>query len=75
MGKYINNTDSRWMINVFNDPGSGLKMTCIICGNIPDSLQVMNKSVIFSGELKDACGIEENSEVTKFFVVTPTAIQ
>ena len=70
MGTYTNNNDRRWMINVFNKPGSGLKMTCIICGDIPYSLKVMSKKVVFSGELKDACGIVDNNEEFKFFHYT-----
>ena len=75
MGIYINNNDRRWMINVFNNPGSGLKMTCIICGDIPDSLKVMTKRVVFSAELKDACGIADNEVDRKFFIITPSSIR
>jgi hypothetical protein len=75
MGIYINNNERRWMINVFNNPGSGLKMTCIICGDIPDSLKVMTKSVVFSGELKDASGIVDSNEEIKFFIITPSSIR
>ena len=63
------------MINVFNDPGSCLKMTCIICGDIPYSLKVMSKKVVFSGELKDACGIVDNEVDRKFFIITPSSIR
>ena len=63
------------MINVFNNPGFGLKMSCIICGDIPDSLKVMNKRVVFSGELKDACGIVDQNEEKMFYIVTPSSIR
>lgn len=75
MGTFTNNSDRRWMINVFNDSGLGLKMTCIICGDIPDSLKLMNKKVIFSGELKDACGVVDSNEESKFFIITPSSIR
>lgn len=65
VGNYIINNDRRWMINFFINSGSGLKMTCIICGDIPDSLKIMTKRVVFSGELKDACGIADNEEEQK----------
>lgn len=60
MGNYIKNNDRKWMINVFNNPGQGLTMTCIICGDIPDSLKVMSKKIVFNGELKDACGMVDS---------------
>ena len=75
MGTFTNNNNRRWMINVFNDSGGGLKMTCIICGDIPDSLKLMNKKVIFSGELKDACGIVDSNEESKYFIITPSSIR
>lgn len=75
MGRFTNNNENRWMINVFDDAGFGLKMTCIICGDIPDSLKVMSKKVIFSGELKDACGVVDSNEESKFFVITPSSIR
>ena len=75
MGIFVNGDDRRWMINVFNNPGSGVRMTCIICGDIPDSLKVMTKRVVFSGELKDACGIADNEDDRKFFIITPSSIR
>lgn len=75
MGTFMNNNESRWMINVFDDASFGLKMTCIICGDFSDSLKVMNKKVIFSGELKDACGVVDSNEESKFFIITPSSIR
>ena len=75
MGIYINNNDRRWMINVVNDLGAIVGTTCIICGDIPDSLKVMTKRVVFSAELKDACGIADNEVDRKFFIITPSSIR
>ena len=45
----------KWAINV-SIPNSidGIR-TCIICGNIPDSLKKIGRIVTFSGELKENC--------------------
>lgn len=75
MGTYLNNNDRRWMINLINNPGSDFRTTCIICGDIPDSLKVMTKRVVFSGELKDACGVADNDVDQKFFIITPSSIR
>jgi hypothetical protein len=75
MGISINNNDRRWMINVFDEYGLSAVKSCIICGDIPDSLKQMNKQVVFSGELKDACGYYDNTENNKYFIVTPTLIR
>jgi hypothetical protein len=75
MGTYTNNDGTRWMIVVFNDIGLGPKMQCIICGDIADSLQQMNRRVVFSGELKDACGIVDNAELDRVFIVRPSSIR
>ena len=74
MGISIINNDRRWMINVVNDLGAIVGTTCIICGDIPDSLKVMSKKVVFNGELKDACGIVDNEVDRKFFIITPSSI-
>jgi hypothetical protein len=74
MGTFTTNTESRWMINVFNG-GPGPVATCIICGDIPDSLKIMNKQVVFSGDLKDACGIVDPEEENRFYIVRPTEIK
>lgn len=75
MGTYTNNNDRRWMINVVNDLGAIIGTTCIICGDISDSLKVMSKKVVFSGELKDVCGIVDNEVDRKFFIITPSSIR
>lgn len=75
MGVFMQNNDRRWMINVFEDMSQGLKKTCIICGDLPDSLKLMNKQVVFSGELKDACGYIDAEDEKKFFIITPSAIR
>lgn len=75
MGTFTNNTERRWMINVFNYSTSVHVMTCIICGDIPDSLKLMNKKVVFSGELKDACGIVDSDETNRFSIIKPLSIR
>jgi len=75
MGVFMQNNDRRWMINVFEDMSQGVIKTCIICGDIPDSLKLMNKQVVFSGELKDACGYVDAEDQKRFFIITPTAIR
>ena len=67
MGIFANNNGRRWMINVFDDRSSGVIKTCIICGDIPDSLKLMNKQIEFSGALKDACGFVDSGDEMKFF--------
>ena len=74
MGTFTTNTESRWMINVFDDT-PGLKMTCILCGDFPDSFKVMNKAIVFSGALKDACGIVDAEDLDRYYIVNPTAIR
>ena len=75
MGTYTNNDGTRWMIVVFDNMTVGPKMQCIICGDIADSLKQMNRRVVFSGELKDACGIVDSDELDRFFIVRPSSIR
>jgi hypothetical protein len=75
MGISINNNDRRWMINLFDNVGNEPRKTCIICGDIPDSLKQMNKRVVFSGELKEASGYIDDTDNIKYFIVTPNSIR
>lgn len=51
---YIDSLD-KWAVNL-TQPGYDNLWTCILCGEIPDSLQVPGKVVVISGELKASCG-------------------
>jgi hypothetical protein len=55
-GKMSYNNDlNKWAVNVhIPNTIDGLRV-CILCSDIPDSLKVIGKTAIFSGDVKETC--------------------
>lgn len=50
-----NSNVSKWTVNKFVPNSIDGIQVAIICTDLPDSLKVIGKQVIFSGEIKESC--------------------
>ncbi|MCB9034391.1 MAG: hypothetical protein H6553_11170 [Chitinophagales bacterium] len=46
---------NKWAANIHIQGTIDGIRTCIICSDIPDSLKIIGKTVVISGELKESC--------------------
>ena len=72
----INSTTGKWAVNSRILGTIDGTRTSIICIDINDSLKVIGKSVIFSGEIKEGCDYPKSDvPFADIYYITPTKIQ
>lgn len=72
----INNATGKWAVNLRVDGTIDGIRCCIICTNINDSLKIIGKSVIFTGEIKEGCNYPKSDvPFADIYYISPTKIQ
>lgn len=66
----------QWAVNYSVPNTIDSVLTCIICGDIPDSLKQIGTRVMFSGKIKDGCGSPKPSFYGQgVFYIKPTMLK